>query len=112
MIPLQSHKDFEYLYEPPAELPKLSAPVLISFSASWCGPCKKIDWQFILDEFTDLPVYRCDIDENKYTPGFCGIKSIPSVLMLFPGKKVIGPLQTSDTAKIATWIHTTLRQHS
>jgi thiol-disulfide isomerase/thioredoxin len=107
MIPLQSHKQFEDLYTPDPGSKPLSHPVLIAFFASWCGPCQRIDWEFILEEFPSLPIYACDIDVNKYTPGFCGIKSIPSVLLLTPGENrsnVIGPLQTSDTSKICSWI--------
>jgi thioredoxin-like negative regulator of GroEL len=106
MIPLPSHSDFEELYSP-----SLTAPVLIYFTATWCGACKKLDWDFILDEFPNLTVYICDIDTNKYTPGYCGVKSIPSMIFVYPGKKVIGPFQSSDTAKVATWIHTTTKQH-
>ena len=104
MIPLPNHELFESLLVPESPL---STPILISFSASWCGPCQKINWDFILEEFPNLPVYYCDIDINKYTPGFCGVKSIPSLLLLTPGDKrsnVIGPLQSSETAKICSWI--------
>ena len=124
MIPLLNHQVFESLFSPgPSDTP-LSNPVLIAFSASWCGPCQKINWDFILDEFSSLPVYYCDIDTNKYTPGFCNIKSIPSILMLTPPKggvktpsndpklksNVIGPFQSSDTAKICSWIQIHLKQ--
>ena len=104
MIPLQKHQLFESLLVPESPL---AHPVLIAFSASWCGPCQKINWDFILEEFPNLPVYFCDIDSNKYTPGFCNIKSIPSILLLTPGEKrstVVGPLQSSETAKICSWI--------
>jgi hypothetical protein len=57
-----------------------------------------------------LKIYRCDVDANKYTPGFCGVRSIPSFVMLSPGSKQASPVfQSSDTAKIATWIMTSLR---
>jgi thioredoxin 1 len=103
-IPLRSQEEFEILYSP-----QLTAPVLVHFTASWCGPCQRIDWQFLLEEFPDLPFYKCDVDENKYTAGFCGVKSIPSMLIVLPGKRIIGPIQTSDTSKIATWIFTSLK---
>ena len=102
MIPLPTHGVFESIFFTPVK-----QPVLISFSASWCGPCQKIDWDFIIEEFPSLPIYYCDIDKNKYTPGYCGVKSIPSVIMLLPGKDkstLVGPLQTSNTAQICTFI--------
>ncbi len=103
VIPLQTHEQFEAMYTG-----EVKAPVLVYFTADWCGACKRVDWEFILEEFPDLPVYKCDVDVNKYTPGFCGVRSIPNFLMITGTKQIEGPVQTSDTAKIASWIHTTL----
>jgi thioredoxin-like negative regulator of GroEL len=103
MLSLKSHETFEQLYESGS----LKKPVLVYFTADWCGACKRIDWDFLLGEF-DIPVYKCDIDENKYTPGFCGIRSIPNFIILTPGEtkaNVVGPFQSSETAKVAAWIH-------
>lgn len=112
-IPLRSQEEFENLLSR-AERKKtagdpLETPILVHFTASWCGPCQRIDWEFLLDEFPTLPFYKCDVDENKYTAGYCGVKAIPSMLILFPGKRIVGPIQTSDTSKIASWIFTSLK---
>ena len=104
VIPLQTHEQFEALYTPSEPISK---PVLIYFTADWCGACKRVDWEFLLEEFPDLPVYKCDVDVNKYTPGFCGVRSIPNFIMIKGSKQVEGPIQISDTAKIASWIHRT-----
>ena len=106
MIPLPTHEMFEKMYTEP-----LKESVLIYFTADWCGACKRVDWGFLKEEFPDLKVYRCDVDVNKYTPGFCGVRSIPAFVMLHPGVKQITPqFQASETAKIATWIMTNLRK--
>lgn len=107
MIPLTSQEMFEELYSL-----DLKSPILVYFTADWCGACKRIDWEFIEDEFKNLPIYRCDIDENKYTPGFCGVRSIPNFMMVYPQKQLAGPFQSSDTAKIASWIHTNLIKYT
>ena len=101
---LQNQDMFEKLYNStPAE-----SPVLIYFTAEWCGACKRLDWDFINEEFPDLTVYKCDIDVNKYTPGYCQVRSIPNFVIIQSPKKLAGPMQSSDTAKVASWIHTTL----
>lgn len=104
VIPLQTHEQFEELYSDPKK------STLIYFTADWCGACKRVDWEFLLEEFPDLPIYKCDVDVNKYTPGFCGVRSIPSFVMISGPRKVEGPAQMSDTAKIATWIMTTSKK--
>ncbi len=47
--------------------------------------------------------YECDVDENDYTPGYCGVKSIPAFLAIVNGQAQ--PLYVqSDTMKVAQWI--------
>ena len=52
MIPLQTQEEFEKLYKETA----LKAPILIYFTASWCGACKRLDWEFLKEEFPDLTI--------------------------------------------------------
>jgi thioredoxin-like negative regulator of GroEL len=90
--------------------PDFKDTVLIYFTANWCGACKRVNWDFLFEEFPDLKIYKCDVDQNTYTPGFCGVRSIPNFLMVGPAKKLIGPMQSSDTGKIAAWIKASLLQ--
>lgn len=76
---------------------------VIWFSAKWCGPCKKVDGDALMRLFPDVKFYKCDVDENTYTPGYCGVQSIPAFLAL-KGGKVQGNLQNSSTKAIAEWI--------
>ncbi len=47
--------------------------------------------------------FECDVDENDYTPGYCGVKSIPAFLAIVNGQAQ--PLYVqSDTMKVAQWI--------
>jgi hypothetical protein len=47
--------------------------------------------------------YECDLDENDYTPGYCGVKTIPAFLAIVNG--VPKPLyQSSDTTRVVEWI--------
>lgn len=120
MIPLHTQEQFETDIFMPATPSSVPYPICIQFSASWCGPCKKINSDFLVEEFSasagstppnhsemrhaHVTFYKCDIDENKYTPGYCGVRSIPNFVLITGPKKLVGPFQSSDTAKIATWI--------
>jgi len=104
MIPLQDQLLFEKLYKDST----LLDPVLVYFTADWCGACKKLNWEFLLKEFPNLTIYVSDVDKNTYTHGFCGLRSIPSFVMIPRGieniPKKLDTLISSDTSKVAVWI--------
>ena len=77
---------------------------VIYFTASWCGPCKRVNLQRVTKFRKDIAWYLCDVDENSYSLGFCGGKQIPSWLALVNGKAA-GPLLVSaDDAQTCRWL--------
>jgi thioredoxin-like negative regulator of GroEL len=50
---------------------------------------------------------KCDIDANKYSAGYCGVRSIPAFLVLHKGK-VAGKLNSNQTAKVSAWLQTVM----
>ncbi len=78
---------------------------IVQFSASWCGPCKRLDAQKLdaTSAALGLPLWKCDVDENDYTPGFCQVRSIPTFMCFVPGK-VISTLQSSSTDEVIAWM--------
>jgi len=99
MIPLQTQEEFEKLYRQD----ELAAPILIYFTAIWCRACKKLDWESIQSEFPGLTIYKCDIEENSYTPGYCNVNSIPHMLMMHPSKE-LESITTNNTDKAKEFI--------
>ena len=74
-----------------SELINGDKPVLVDFSAEWCGPCKAI--APILDELAKdyegkVNIAKLNIDNNQNTPAKYGIRGIPT-LMLFKDGNVI-----------------------
>lgn len=99
---LENQEMFEILLgkgESDTLLPPLT---VIWFSAEWCGPCKKINIQKLIDTFP-ANWLKCDVDRNDYTAGYCGIRSIPSFLVIY-NKKVIGTKTSSSTLEILQWL--------
>lgn len=66
-------------------------PVVIDFTATWCGPCKML--APILADFQKeyegkIKIYSCDIDANTQTAVKFGITSVPTLVFLKGGQEV------------------------
>ncbi len=71
-----------------AEVLKSDKPVLVDFTASWCGPCKVLSP--ILDKIADesqgkFKVVKVDIDEAPTTAARYGIRGVPTVVAFEKG---------------------------
>lgn len=85
----------------------LPSATVIYFTAAWCAACRRLDLAALEAAFPALDWLKCDVDANQYTPGFCGVRSIPS-FMLFIRGKTVGPFTSSDTGKVAAWLQAQL----
>ncbi len=79
-------------------------PVLVDFSATWCGPCKKLDpiVHEIAGEYAGrLKVVRVDVDSARNTAARFGVLSVPTVILFKDGQvkdQVIGVLPKRQLA--------------
>lgn len=90
MTVLPSHEFFESLLRPrrPTEdgfLGTYEPWVAVCFSATWCGPCRRLDKKSLVELTPGIKWYSCDIDANETTLGYCGLQSIPSFVLLHDG---------------------------
>jgi thioredoxin-like negative regulator of GroEL len=85
---------------------------VIYFTASWCGPCNALPLDKIVNIDKNINWYLCDVDDNQYSPGYCGVKSVPSFLGIVHGKPT-ALLQTSAPNDIYKWLYalTSLPKH-
>lgn len=72
------------------EVLQAEGPVLIDFTATWCGPCKMLNP--IISELAEewegkIKVRKLDVDENNQTPQELGVMGVPT-LMLFENGEV------------------------
>jgi thioredoxin 1 len=72
------------------EVLESTLPVLVDFTAVWCGPCKMVDpivKQLAGEWDGKVKVLKCDADQNPDIIMKYGIMGIPT-LMLFKGGQV------------------------
>ena len=86
-----------------AEVMQSDRPVLVDFSAAWCGPCKKLEP--IVDEIAGdydgrLKVVKVDVDSNPSTAARFGVMSVPTLLLV--SGTVSTSTGSSDSALIMT----------
>lgn len=76
--------------------------VLVDFSATWCGPCKKLH-PILADvqaEREDVKVVLADIEQAPDTARSCGVMSVPQVHFFRGGKPVDKVIGLQSKAKI------------
>ena len=107
MEKLLSQEQFEgFIASPNSSTKEFSPLVIIYFTAKWCGACKRIDWNQILNESRSIQMklYVCDIDVNEYTAGYCDVRAVPSFQAIVAGKPV-KLFSSSNTGDIMNWIN-------
>ena len=78
------HDNFE------TEVLRSDLPVLVDFTATWCGPCKALApiVEKLADEFQGrVKVGRLDIDASRPIAERYRIRSVPTVLVFRGGQK-------------------------
>lgn len=77
-------------------------PVLLDFSAAWCGPCRMVApiLDEIADERSDIVVGKIDVDEEPELASAFHVSSIPLLVYLKNGEVVDQTLGARPKAQI------------
>lgn len=73
------------------EVLQSQTPVLVDFTATWCGPCKQI--APLIDQLADeyvgkVKVVKLDIDEAPNTAVKFGVRGVPTIIVFKGGEAV------------------------
>lgn len=79
-------------------------PVLVDFTAAWCGPCKQI--APFLDQLSEeysgkMLIVKLDVDESPGTAAKYGIRGMPTLKVFKGGSVVAEHIGAAPKAKIA-----------
>jgi thioredoxin 1 len=84
-VPYVSEANFK------SEVLDSSLPVLVDFTAVWCGPCKMVDpiiKQLAGEWDGKVKVVKCDADQNPNVLMQYGIMGIPTIMMFKGGQMI------------------------
>lgn len=81
--------------------------VFVDFTATWCGPCKRIGPTFeaLALEFPQADFVKVDVDENQETAAACGITAMPTFKTYKSGKEV-ATMKGADDAALRQMVST------
>jgi len=89
-----------------SELINSETPVLVDFTAEWCGPCKMM--KPVLDELKTrlgekVRIIKIDVDKNPQIASRYQIQGVPTVMVFKQGAmkwRQSGVLSANDYAKV------------
>ena len=82
-------------------------PVLVIFSAIWCGPCQQMSsaYEEISEELSDkVLIKKIDIDKDPNTPTQYSIRGVPSMLLFFKSELIGTRVGASTKSDLLNWI--------
>lgn len=90
-----------------SEVLRSNVPVLLDFTATWCGPCKALSP--IIDTLATeyqgvLKVVKLDIDNSPDTPTNYSVRGVPTVMLFKDGKVVAQQVGLTSKATLTSLI--------
>jgi thioredoxin len=90
-------------------------PVIVDFSAAWCGPCRMLDPAIeseIAKREGKIELAKIDVDAESTLAAQYGVQSIPTVAVFRDGKPVTGFVGAQPATAIGRFLDEAIEQHA
>lgn len=88
---------------------KSEVPVLVDFSATWCGPCQKqhtVLQKYAGETVGKVKVVQVDIDDAPRTASRLSIKSVPTLMLFVNGKPLGSQVGLTSFMELSNFVMT------
>lgn len=82
-------------------------PVLVDFSAIWCGPCQRqlpVLEKFATDHGHRVKIVKIDIDDSPELSAKFSVRSVPTLILFDKGTKVDFKSGLQSAVAIDNWL--------
>lgn len=82
-------------------------PVLVDFSATWCGPCSRLLpllEKYAAENLSTVKVCKIDIDDAPMITAKLGVRSVPTMMLFHVGKAVGSKVGLHSLAEITNFV--------
>ncbi len=90
------------------EVVNSTLPVLVDFTATWCGPCKAL--APIIDKIAgeldgQVKVGKLDVDDSPITAGKFGVRGVPTIMVFKNGQRSAQHVGLTTMAKLLEMVN-------